>query len=307
MTKGSTYLLLIAVMVIWGFNVVAVKFLVEHFPPVAMQGGRILTASLSALIILWFLKDLRKLSIKEWWWIACAAAFGQLGHHSLLAVGLTETSASNASLILGLIPVTTALLAIIFLNDRLTFLRGCGILTGFAGVAVVVTQNGDTGLISRGDLLVFISMVSQAVSFIFIKKISDTISPRQLTAVMLLIGAIMLLGVSFILESPGIESAVGHSALVWFVFLSSAIIATGLGHILYNAAIHKIGAGQTAIFNNLVPFFALVGSFFLLGERILPAQIAGFFLIATGVVLGTGYVDMKLHARKASHKRRKAG
>ncbi|TMW73433.1 DMT family transporter [Alteribacter natronophilus] len=302
MSRGTTYITLFLVMIVWGFNVVAVKYLVDHFPPVAMQGGRILIAAVSALIVLWFLKDLRKLRLSEWGWIACAALFGQLGHHSLLAIGLTGTTASNASLILGLIPVTTALLAILFLNDRLTKLRGIGIAAGFAGVAVVVTQNGDTAYMARGDFLVFLSMISQAVSFIFIKKISGSVSPRQLTGVMLLIGSLMLLGLSFLLENPGSEAVTGHSGLVWLVFFSSAVLATGLGHILYNAAIHRIGAGQTAIFNNLVPFFALVGAFFLLGETILLTQIAGFVLIVTGVILGTGYADMKIRQRKKTGK-----
>lgn len=69
-----------------------------------------------------------------------------------------ETTASNASLILGLIPLTTAIFAIIFLQDRLTYLRFLGIVLGFTGVAVVVLQNsGEVGTISKGDLFMFLS------------------------------------------------------------------------------------------------------------------------------------------------------
>lgn len=294
-----TYSLLVFVMFIWGLNVVAIKYLVVQLPPFAMQGMRIFIAGMFAIIVLYFLKELRKLTKKEWLYAISAAVFGQLGHHTFLALGLVETSATNAGLILGLIPLTTIILTMIFLRDRLTFLRIIGIVLGFTGVAVVVFQNGEgLGAVSRGDLFVFLSMVSQAFSFILIKKVTTTLSAKQLTAVMLLIGSVFILGISFAFESNSVSQMSNKSAIVWVVFFTSAIVATGLGHILYNAAIQKIGAGETAIFNNLVPFFSLVGAFLFLGEAIRFMQVIGFTLIVSGVLLGTGYLDMKLLGSK---------
>ncbi|MBB5172262.1 EamA family transporter [Texcoconibacillus texcoconensis] len=299
MARSLTYSLLILVMFIWGLNVVAVKYLVEHFPPVAMQGFRILVAGIVAIIVLYFLRDLRKLTKKEWGITILAALFGQLGHHALLAIGLVETTASNASLILGLIPITTSILAMIFFRDKMTWLQVTGIIFGFSGVAIVVLQNnGSIGAVSTGDFLVFTSMFSQALSFILIKMATKTLSSRQMTAVMLLLGSILLLGTSLVVEPNGFSQLTGGTALVWTVFFVSAILATGLGHILYNAAIQQIGAGETAIFNNLVPFFSLIGAFLFLGESIYVTQVIGFFLIVTGVLLGTGYVDSQIKKKK---------
>lgn len=304
MSKLTTYSLLIFVMATWGLNVVAVKYLVSHFPPVMMQGLRIGLAGLCAIIILYFLKDLRKLNKQEWLWTSIAAVFGQVIHHSLLAIGLIETTASNASLILGLIPLTTAVFAMVFLRDRLTWLRFLGILSGFTGVTFVVLSPGEgVSGISAGDLLVFLSMASQALSFIIIKKVTTTLSARQMTGVMLLMGAVSLTVVSYFTEPFTAEPLLEATGMLWFVFLSSAILATGLGHILFNAAIQKIGAGQTAVFNNLVPFFALIGSFFLLGESVYMSQLAGFVFIVAGVLLGTGYADQLMGAGKKKKKR----
>ncbi len=283
----------------WGLNVVAIKYLVAYFPPVAMQASRIFVAGVVALIALYFLKDLRQLTRQEWFYILLAAVLGQLAHHSLLAIGLVETSASNAAIILGLIPLTTSVLAIIFLHDRLTWTRLVGILLGFTGVSMVVLQtNGGIGMVSRGDLFVFISMLAQACSFIIIKKVTATLSSKQMTAVMLLVGSVMLLGLSLWIEPQGVQQLSSGTTMVWTVLLTSAVIATGLGHIFFNMAISHIGAGQTAIFNNLVPFFSLIGAFFFLGESIVLTQIAGFIVIVLGVLLGTGYVDTLLARRK---------
>ncbi|GEL08828.1 DMT family transporter [Salisediminibacterium halotolerans] len=302
MKQTGTYFILITVMFIWGMNVVAVKFLVEHFDPVMMQGLRIGTAGLAALIVLYFLKDLRKVTRTELIFIIAGALFGQVAHHSLLAVGLQYTTASNGSLILGLIPITTAVLAMIFLNENVTKSRFTGILLGFGGVALVVINPGDpAGAVSSGDLLVFLSMFAQAISFIIIRKVTGTLSSRQLTAMMLLIGSISLVGISFAVEPVTAEPFLTAGTLVWSVFFSSAILATGMGHILFNAAIQKIGAGKSAVFNNLVPFFALIGSFFFLGEQIYLTQIGGFILIVFGVLLGTGYIEQQyLRTKKYS-------
>lgn len=68
-------------------------------------------------------------------------------------------------------------------------------------------------------------------------------------------------------------------------------MATGIGYIVFNAAIQQIGAGQTAIFNNFVPFFGLVFSVIFLNEIIKTSQLVGFVFIVAGVLFGTGYIE----------------
>lgn len=301
MSRALTYALLVFVMFIWGLNVVAVKFLVMHMPPVVMQSMRIFLAGLVTIITLYFLRDIRKMTNKEWFYTFLAALLGQVAHHAFLALGLVETTSSNASLILGLIPLTTAILASIFLQEKLSKLKMLGIGLGFIGVAFVVLQNGQgLSIISRGDLLIFASMLAQAFSFILIKKVTSTLSPKQMTAIMLLMGSLVLFGISFLFEASKFPQIGQATSLVWIVLVLSAVLATGLGHLLYNEGIHRIGAEQTAIFNNLVPFFALLGAYFFLGERILFTQILGFILIVAGVFLGTGYVEDRLNKHKLS-------
>ncbi|QKS71265.1 DMT family transporter [Paenalkalicoccus suaedae] len=299
MNKSVTYIILLGVMVIWGLNVVAVKYLVEAFPPVMMQGLRIGLAGVVTITLLFFLKDLRAMTKREWGYTLLAAMLGQVAHHSLLAIGLVNTTAGNASLILGLIPLTTAILTMIFLGEIVTRLRFLGIALGFIGVLfIVLSPEEGTASVSSGDLLVLLSMIAQAFSFIVIRKITVTLSSRQMTAVMLLVGSVSLILISLVLEPASASAMTSPSITVWIVFLTSAIFATGLGHLVYNGAIQKIGAGQTAVFNNFVPFFALIGSYYFLGEQIFVSQLIGFVFIVLGVLLGTGYIEARFLARR---------
>jgi drug/metabolite transporter (DMT)-like permease len=278
-------------MATWGLNVIALKILVEQFPPIIMQSLRIFIASLVVIIFLLLRSNFRRLSKVEWFYTILAGLTGVVGHHFFLAVGLVHTTASNAALILALIPLTTSIFAILFLGDRLTTLRLVGIVLGFTGVAFVILQgNGGLGTVSRGDLYVLCSMIIQACSFILIKKITDTVDVKQMTGIMFIMGSTILFVISFFFEPQGIVEMSRSTMGAWIILLASAVIATGLGHMLYNSAIHQIGAGQTAIFNNLVPFFSLLAAATFLGESITLAQIIGFILIVIGVVLGTGYL-----------------
>ncbi|WP_250129862.1 EamA family transporter [Jeotgalicoccus sp. WY2] len=67
------------------------------------------------------------------------------------------------------------------------------------------------------------------------------------------------------------------------------MVVTGFGYIIYNSAIQQIGAGQTVIFNNFVPFFGVVFSVIFLNEMITASQVIGFIFVVIGVLFGTGY------------------
>lgn len=292
MSRSFIYLSLIVIMMIWGLNVIALKILVEHFSPVTLTSFRILTAGIVVILILFFTGQLRKLTRKEVIYIGTAALFSVVAHHLFLAVGLTKTTASNAGLILALVPLVTSVLAVVFLGNRFTVFRFVGILLGFTGVMFVVL-NGKTGIhhVSIGDFYIFLSVLSQAISFIIIKKATDTMDSKVMTGWMLLFGSLLLFFISLWMEPDGLSSLANGTIYLWMIFLASAVFATALGHMLYNRAIKQIGAAESAIFINLNPLFSLLGAYFFLGESISLSQIMGFILIVIGVILGSGFLD----------------
>lgn len=285
--KNLIYIMLITVMAIWGFNVIAIKLLVTEFMPVTITAFRIFIAGLGVFLVLALMKNVRLPSKREFWFIMMGSLFNVVGHHYFLSVGLKYTSASNGGLILGLGPLLTTVLAMIFLGNSITRVRLAGITLGLIGVAFVVLKDGSISGISFGDLFVFLSIFSQAVSFIFISKISKSLDPRLMTGYMLVIGSVFLFIISLWIEPAGLKSLAGSSIGIWVVFFASAFLATSFGHMGYNFAVGKIGAAESSIFINLNPLFALIGAVIFLGEKIIMTQIFGFLLILSGVLLGS--------------------
>lgn len=292
MKPYRTYFILFFVMVVWGLNVTATKILVTHFMPVTITGIRVLTAGLTVFLLLSLIKKVRKLTRKEFWYVFLASIFNVVAHHYFLSIGLTGTTATNGGLIMGMSPLLTTILAISFLGTPLTLLKAVGLLLGFSGVAFIVLEGSQVAGISFGDGYILLSVLTQAVSFILIKRVAHTLDPRLMTGYMMVVGSLFLIVIGLFEEPEGFAGVIENSTVsLWLIYFASACIATAVGHMLYNEAIGKIGASEASIFINLNPFFALVGAYLFLGEQILFQHILGFLLIITGVLLGSGAVE----------------
>ncbi|CEG25552.1 drug/metabolite transporter (DMT) superfamily permease [Bacillus sp. B-jedd] len=286
-------------MAAWGLNVIATKIIVNSFMPVTITSLRILTAGAAVFVVLTFMKKVRMPSKTEFIYILVASIFNVVCHHYFLSVGLTKTTASNAGLILGLGPLLSAILAAVFLGSRFHFIKMIGVLSGLAGVSFMVLDNSQgVGAVSLGDLFVFLSIFTQAGSFIIIKKASKTMDPRLMTGYMLVFGSIILFFISLIQEPGGLKGLGQANQSVWVIFFASAVIATAFGHMAYNFAIGKVGVAESAIFINLSPLFSLIGAAMLLNEQITLAHLIGFLFIIAGVLFGSGAFEEWVNFRK---------
>src|SRR5690625_4092474 len=166
-------------MLLWGLNVSALKVLVTNVDPIILTAIRILVAGLVVLILAYFMGIFRLPTKQEIKIIFYIGIFNVIAHHILLALGLTFTSGVNTGLILGMGPLITMMLSILLLNDQITPFRVLGFLLGFIGVAIT-SLIGTKGLaiFSIGDLFVFLSIFTQAFSFILIAKLNPNFDPR---------------------------------------------------------------------------------------------------------------------------------
>ncbi|MFA1820320.1 DMT family transporter [Virgibacillus oceani] len=295
----NIYLIVIFVMLTWGMNVSALKVIVENFMPITITSLRILTAGLVVFVILASTRMVRLPKGKEWFYVAGGAVFSVVLHHYFLASGLTMTSATNTGLILGMGPILTVIFATLILKRKPSTLQFTGFILGFIGISfTVLAGSGGINTINLGDLYILLAILAQALSFIVIKQAAETMDPRLLTGYMLIIGSIVLFSISLWREPNGIASLSNVDYTVWLVFLFSAVIATGVGHMVYNYAISQLGPAETSIFLNLNTFFSLIGAAIFLNEAILISHFIGLIFIVTGVIFGSGGLEAWMIQRR---------
>ena len=292
-------MLLFVVMASWGFNVAALATLVREIDPLTMTAFRILTAGTAVLILSGMMGIFRFPTKSEWKTIAVITIFNVVLHHTFLAVGLTKTTGVNAGIILGASPLVTMVLSIIFLKNRVSPLRVIGFLAGFTGILFTSLAGAD-GLssISAGDGYIFLCMAAQAVSFILISTLNPTFDPRLLTGYMLISGSVVIFLVSLWVDGDLGQISKLFSWKLGSIFLFSALIATAVGHMIYNYAVKNVGPAETTVFVNLNTLFALIGSAIFLGEPILPYHYIGLLFIIVGVFVGSGTLDYLLKKRR---------
>jgi drug/metabolite transporter (DMT)-like permease len=108
-------------------------------------------------------------------------------------------------------------------------------------------------------------------------------SPLYVTGATMAIGA----GLYILAAIPDVlrTSWATVSVLIWVLLVGSALLALCFGYVVWNAAVQRLGATQTAIYSNLVPLAAMVVAALWLREPMSPTKLAAAALIIGGVLL----------------------
>lgn len=287
------YAILTMVVISWGLNIVMVKYLTETIPPIIVAAVRMPLAGAALLPFVWRRYGWYKPTGGQWLLLALIGLTSIFLHQLTLAGGVSTTTATNASLILGLNPLTTALLAALFVGEKMNLRLGIGIVLGFLGVLIAVTVRSDgapVGFSGWGDLIMFVSMLAYVVGALIIKKASGTSMPTLvITAYSTLIGGAMLNLGALATEGVGAYAETHFSGMAWTLILLSALGASSIGTLGWNYGIKLLGANRTAMFINGMPFASMVGGVLFLGERVEWVHLIAFALTAAGIVIGTAH------------------
>jgi len=202
-------------------------------------------------------------------------------------VGLQYTTASNSSLLLGTIPVWTAIIATAWRQERIARFQLLGILLSFAGSAVVIaTGNGNLSLAwesFRGDILTVMTAILAAAAAVMSKPLLQHYSALRLMSISWICGSLFLLpfGVPEMVTQDWAQVSLG----AWLALLYSIVLAGVLVWVIYLRSIGEIGATGTAVYNTLIPPMAVLVAILTLGERFTPWQALGAAVVLGGVML----------------------
>ena len=274
--------------VFWGISFVATKAVVAEISPFALILIRTTLGTAFLLVVL----AVRRVPVlpprSAWPTIALMGFVGVAFHQLLQAYALTLTSAVNTGWLIGLTPVWSALLAWLWLGERMSALKIAGLALGFVGAAVVVTGGRLSGGLlalpsTRGDLLILLSTLNWALYSVLGRKTLLSLGSTRATAGAFLAGLLLLAPTAFV---PGTVSSLGHlSPAGWAAVLFLGVCCSGLGYLFWYRALETMEASRVGALLYLEPIVTLVTGMALLGERVGVATIAGGLLLLTGVGL----------------------
>ncbi|WP_368297527.1 DMT family transporter [Cytobacillus firmus] len=284
--------ILLLVIVMWGSNFVITKILLESFPFWTLLFFRNLFAAIALIwVVRKFLFIVPK-NKKVWGYVLGASVIGVVINNAFFQFGLKYTLATNASLIMGLTPLATALISYLVFSVPLHRKQMLGISLGFFGVSLVVLEGEITNLINLsfniGDLYIVGALLTFSVSFIFIKKATDIKFPPAIISLYAYsLSSIFYFPMVIWEQTMKGWNGLPTSLLLWIMLIYVGVFPTGIGNMLWNRGISILGPGQCAIFMNGIPLVAAITSVLVLDEPILALQIIGFLFIGSGVILGS--------------------
>jgi drug/metabolite transporter (DMT)-like permease len=284
-----SYLLLVAVLVIWAGNFPLGKLALAEVQPLFLVGGRtLLAAPLLFGLARTYAPLERPLLPHDYVAFVVLGVTGLVLNTTTWYWGLKWTTALNAGILGASSPIFVALGASLFLGERLRKRTWAGILLTVAAVLLTVAK-GSLGVlldlaVNRGDLIILLSQTAWVAYSLYSRATASTLPPLWIMAGANAVGAIALVPLSWLVDGPWPSPA--RAPIGWGVLLYGALPIT-IAHLWYYQVIRRLGPGRTAAFMNLMPFVVIAMSWALVGEAVHTYHLVGAVLVIAGVVLAT--------------------
>ena len=279
---------------LWGASFLFTRMAAPAFGAVALAEVRVAVAALVLLPLLAWrggLPELRKQPAR----FALLGAVNTAIPFTLFAWAALSITAGLASILNATAPLFSALVASIWLRDRLTPLQWVGMAIGFGGVLWLAMSKASfsAGGTAWAILAGLGATLSYGVSASVAKRFFGGVRPLAVAAGSQTAAALLLLPFS-ILAWPPIPPAPRD----WAAAMALGVLCTGIAYILYFRLIARVGPASAMTVTFLIPAFAMLWGGLFLGEPVTATMIAGCAVILAGTSLAIGL--LRLGVQRAS-------
>lgn len=223
---------------------------------------------------------LRGLAVRERCFLVLAGIV--LALHFVTWIGAVQnTTVANASLILAIAPVLTAIFGFWFLKERPSSRLIASIAAGLLGMAII----GGTDLHLKpqnllGDGLAVLSASVMSAYTLLGRRLRPHL-PASTYAVSIYAVAAFVCLLGLLLSSAPL---LDYSLKNWVCFSLMALIPTGIGHTSINYALRYIPAAKISTMVLVEPFFAGLVAFWVWDENVHVLAVVGYALILLATV-----------------------
>jgi len=292
MEKG--YYLVLATAIVSGFSIFMNKWAVEGLNPYLFTWSKNILVAVflfSMILLMREWSDLKEVKAKQWLLLISIGLVGGSIPFLMFFKGLQMTSAANASFIHKTMFIYVAILAAIFLKEKISkrFFLGAVLLLIGNYLLLKFTGNFDAGA-----WLVFGATLLWAVENVISKYVLRTLSSRIVAFGRMFFGSLFIL--IFLVATGHIQQIIEFTApqIKWVLFTSILLL-------LYVATWYE---GLRTIDVSVATCVLLLGSVIttglqlaFLGKPVTVMQGVGMLLLALGVIAIAGFSQFKLHTR----------
>jgi drug/metabolite transporter (DMT)-like permease len=288
--KGSDLVELLGLAALWGASFLFMRMGAAEFGPVALSAVRVTGA---ALCLLPLLRARGQMGVLRAHWrpifiVGVSNSALPFLCYSYAALSIT---AGLSSIFNAATPLFGALIAWLWLKDRLTPARIVGLAIGFAGVLWLAWDKASfkPGGSGWAVLACLAATLLYGWSASYTKLRLAGVAPLAVATGSQLSAALVL-----VLPAAWWWPALAPSASAWATAALLAVLCTAVAYILYFRLIAHIGPANAIAVTFLIPLFAVFWGWLFLAEALSPAMAFGGATILLGTGLATGVLRPRL-------------
>ncbi len=283
----SDYGLIVLLAAFWGGSFMLIKLAIDEIPPASLSATRLIIGGLILFAVVLFTGERARFGGKTLGLIILAGFVGNALPFILISWGEKTVDAGLASILMGIMPIATLVLAHFFTgNEPMSARKMSGVVIGFAGLVILVgpavlLRLGDDGI---GQVAILGAAVCYSINAIMTKALLDF--PRRVTgAAILLAGGLTTLPIALAFEQPWMltPGAVSTTAVVLL-----SVFPTAIAMLLIFEVLDRQGAGFFSQVNLLVPLFGVAWAALVLGEIPDVAAVLALTFILAGIYYARG-------------------
>jgi drug/metabolite transporter (DMT)-like permease len=276
---------------LWGSSFLFMREAVHGFGPFATAWGRVTLAALLLTPLLWWRNETTALR-RHWRPLLVMGLLSAGIPFACYAYALLSISTGLSSILNATTPLFGALIAWLWLNERLRGPQLVGLGLGFAGVVALASEApGGISMRSGGSGLA----VAACLLATFCYGLAGSFNKRHLhglSALAITTGSLWGASIGLLLPALWLWPTSPPQPHAWFALGAAGVLCTAVAYVLYFRLMALTGPARTMTVTYLIPVFANLLGVLALGEVVSAWMLGCGAVILLGTALSAGLLNI---------------
>lgn len=270
--------------VLWGLNWPVVKMMLTEMPPLTIRALAFPSAALLLGVIVRFLGHDFWPARKDRFPLVVTGLFLVFGFNVLTTFGQMMTETSRAAIIAYTMPAMTAVLAVVFLDERLQGRVIGALIIGMAALGVLASED-IAAIVSKpaGPAIMLLAALSWALGNVALKARRWSVPPLSLTVWFFVMSSLACWPLVLIFEPPWEQTRPSFTALMLLAYhvLGPMVVC----YALWTLSLGKLPATTAAISTLTAPIVGVGSAVIVLGDEVTWQKIVALLMVVASIVI----------------------
>ncbi|HEX2477962.1 MAG TPA: DMT family transporter, partial [Geminicoccaceae bacterium] len=281
------WLLLFALVAMWGSAFLFTGIAVRGFSPTALVAIRLAIAAVLLTSLVALRRERFPWTRRFWLFSIAISLAGNCVPFWLISFGQQRIDSGLAGILMGIMPLTTMALAHFFVpGERLNAIKIAGFMVGFGGLLTLMGPEALLELRGQGtELLHQLAVLGGAVCYAInaiVARHRPPADPLVAAAGVMLAGSVIMLPIGAV---PARTELLVAPPAPLGAMLALSIVATAIATVVFLKLVTVAGPSFTSFINYLIPVWALLMGVMFLGEQPGARVVIALVLILAGIAL----------------------